>query len=502
MRKNIAVLVFGLFLIFAASAAYAQNSVPAEGVETTDDLSAFTPQIEVTQNIYKMPEDTDALGSAIQPLKVYNPYGAAGQPVVVEFTLSNIGSEYPFNQISLPPDAYALIMAVDKDLGVVLCKEKDASGLCRNAEVYDVWADMSALEQVSYAMGLGMSQLVSEVGGELEGKTCRYVDIYANLPASVKDRIKARNDGKPPDGVYVWDCLTIVDEPFFNSAVRRYCGDQITNACISELNKEVQQHTTSTPAGAIGGTVVGGAAGGLLTGGLGTVAGAIGGLAIGAQGDAVASAVPVVLSATVPKGTCIRPAFQKAQAGDVVGVFGDVVLARENLVVCGIGENGLQPNESVTFRFMVLIPADAPVVPTEELANLTSINEGITQSPSCVGSEFPENCHSIYAAVAPINKTTFLTTLRDIAGSIPQRAGGVISALWNLDLDAFTNYTQTQHNLAVGKPIWRGQGTFYVLGAQLQGDLVLFLWAAFISGAVTSSIIRRKTGAGAAVVRA
>src|SRR3972149_11332854 len=96
-------------------------SIYAQQIDT-DPFSGYQPQIDVKQTITPLPKD--ALGSAIQPLTIYNPYAAAGQPVVVEFTLTNIGKEYPYNQIPVPPDSYALVMSVDKDLGVVVCKEK------------------------------------------------------------------------------------------------------------------------------------------------------------------------------------------------------------------------------------------------------------------------------------------------------------------------------------------------------------------------------------------
>ena len=434
--------MFGLiFLILFAGVTFAA---------TPDEFEGIAPQIDVQTNIYELP--TDALSSAIAPLSITNPYAAAGIPVVVDFTLSNIGQEYPFNQIPLPPDSYALIMTVDKDLGVVICNEKNADGSCRFADTYDVWADMSGFEQVVYAMGMGVSQLVETVGGEVTGKTCRYVDVYAALPVGVQERIKVFNDGKPPDAVYTWDCLDIVDEPFFNQQVRSYCQNQITTACISELNREIGK-------------------------------------------QAVASTVPVLLSSHVPKGQCIRPAFEHAKAGDLIAVFGDAITASDNLVVCGIGTNGLNPNESVTFRFIVLVPADAPVVPIEEIPNLTELNEGVTMSPSCVGSDFPLNCHSIYAAVAPVNAETLLTHLVKLVGQVPKVAGGVFSAVWNTDPDGLKNYVQTQHNLSVGTPIWRGQGIFYVLGAQLQGEIFMLLWAAAASGLIMSGV-RRKTGVG------
>ena len=87
------------------------------------DRGCIKPQFNADFNVFPTPEGkiSSSLGE-IQAIRINNPYAAGGQPVVVEFTLQNIGDQlgYPFDKIDLPADVYALQLAVDKDIQVVM----------------------------------------------------------------------------------------------------------------------------------------------------------------------------------------------------------------------------------------------------------------------------------------------------------------------------------------------------------------------------------------------
>ncbi len=405
----------------------------------------ITPSISAKYNVF--PQGDNVIASSlgdIQPIKINNPYASAGQPVVVEFTLSNIGDQlgYPYDQIDLPADTYALQLAVDKDLGVVLA----------DGTRVDVWGMMTGTQKVGFLLGISTGQFWEEVTKSLAGRTCGYVEMTKYLPQNVQDKIKDVNNGKVGK-VYTWECIKIVDMPLFTDKVKSYCGTNINSACISKLNQNL--------------------------------------------GNSVNDVVTVLLSSgtksNLAKGECERP-----NSGTFWKDLGGWLAGNINVVQCSIGEKGIKPSESVTFRFVALVPSDTPVTSPEALKNLDDIKKadgelfgGYTESASCIDSANPTGCHTIYGAVYPASQSNLISWLGNKVSQIISLFPCSGSFVWNLgksDFGACMSTSSSGQNV-VGQPMWEGQGTFYVVGPALSASITFILWGAFASG--FASALRR-----------
>ena len=406
-----------------------------------DGKGCITPKFNVDYKVY--PQDSNAVTSSlgeVQAIRINNPYAAAGQPVIVEFTLQNIGDQvgYPFDKIDLPADVFALQLAVDKDIGVIMADGRRV----------DVWGMMTGWQRVGFLLQAGGAQFGEEVVKTLQGRTCGYVEISKYLPNTVQTKLQDMNGGNKAN-VYTWECIKIVDYPLFKTQLSGYCPDGINSACISRLNKNV--------------------------------------------GNSVSDVVTVLLSSgtksNIARGTCERP-----NSGTFWKSFGGYLAGNVNVVECAIGENGLKPGESVTFKFVALVPADAPVLNPQALQDLTDIKKtdgalfgGYTESASCIDSSNPKACHTVYGAVFPVSQDNLISWLADKGKTVLDLLGCSGKELWTLGKASFGACMANGHGDVdvVGDPIWEGQGIFYVLGPALSATITMILWGAAVAGALS-----------------
>lgn len=408
----------------------------------------LTPGFSVDTKIYPAPEK-DTIASSlgrVQPIRINNPYAVAGQPVIVEFTLENIGDQlgFPYDQITLPADTYALELGIDKDIRVIL----------PDGRIVDVWGFMTGMQKVGFLLKLSTAQAITEIKKEIKGGSCGYVEITKYLPNDVNDKLKDLNGGKSAR-VYSWECINVVDMPLFETEVKSYCGNSIDSACIAKLNEKV--------------------------------------------GNAVTDVVTVLLSSGsksgLQKGECERPNSGSFWAG-----LGGVLTNKANVVECSIGLNGLAPGESVTFQFVALVPADTPTLAPQALKELDDLKTtdgelygGYTESASCIDSSNPTACHSVYAGVYPVAHANLLSYLAGQTGTLLQSLKCGASWIWDLgnnDMKACLSTISSQGVKAIGEPLWEGQGVFYVVGAALSATINFILWGAFVSGAL-APIVRK-----------
>lgn len=429
-----ALLLSMIVLLFAGSV-FAEQ---VEGFVDESDQQEF-PQLRVTKKSYPAP--TADLVSAIEPIRVADPYVTAGQPFIIEFTLENIGDElgFPFNQIALSPDQYALVLMADNQYDHVILP---------NGTSFDLWGKMDPWEKFSFGIATSLDSFGSYVATELEGRDCGYVNVWPFIPIRIQNEITQANGGHRPAGLYNWSCVKLIDEDYFNSKVSTLCGGVIDSKCLAEINNRTY----------------------------------------------VGDTLQVGLVSTTPKNSCQRLSLHQ----DFWGRLGGTITGRGNFVDCGLGENGLPPGQEVTFSFIGLVPADAPVLSPADFAEVTEINEGYTQSASCLGTDYPENCHTIYAGVYPLRKeNAFNTIVNGITGILSQGAGIIVSTLYNLDTEAGIDAAITGGGImprAVGEPIWEGRGIFFVVGPGLKGSINLILMLTLVVAGLTGASFKRRTG--------
>jgi len=153
---SLSVLVLCFMFIFSfAPTVMAQDEMIENGCQIgevyLEGRGCIQPQFDVDFTVKPEPKGviSSSLG-AIQAIRINNPYAAGGQPVVIEFTLENIGDQlgYPFDKIDLPADVYALQLAVDKDIQVIMADGRRV----------DVWGMMSGYQKVMFLLGLSNGQ--------------------------------------------------------------------------------------------------------------------------------------------------------------------------------------------------------------------------------------------------------------------------------------------------------------------------------------------------------
>jgi len=421
-----------LILVLCTSIAFAQTELfPSEG-----KYGEF-PQIKTSETIYALPS---GIRTAIEPLRVTDPYVTAGQPFIIEFTLENVGDDYgyPFNQIALSPDAYMLVMMADNQFDQVILPD---------GSTYDLWNNMSAWEQFSFGFATATDSFGSFVGQQLEGRQCGYVNIWTHIPPRLQNEITVKNGGKKPEALYNWSCIKLIDEAYFNQKARDFCKGTYDAKCLAEINNRTY----------VGDTVM------------------------------------VMLSSQVERGKCERvvdQGFWEALGGAITG--------RMNGVECGIGESGLKPGESVTISFVGLVPVDAPVLSPQQFTQVADIDEGVTTSASCINSDFPENCHTIYAGVYPLAKDNLIKLVTDSTlGQLIKAGNLIIGTLYSLDLEFAKDAVLTSGGITarvVGKPIYEARGVFYIVGAGLKGNVQIILMLAVFASFVTGASLARRTG--------
>lgn len=421
MNKKI---ILGVLLIFLVGFPFA-SAIPEWKDLTPEEQQRM---IKVDQKFIPIYEKFIP-SSTINPIRVNDPYASAGQPVMIEFTLANVGTEFPFNQIPLPSDAFVLVAAIDKEVGF---RTSDGREL-------DVFSKMSGLQKFIFLTGLGLESSVNTVFATAIGQSCQFIDVFGILSKSVQEDAISRNNNKKPQ-VFMWDCLKLTDEETFKERVQEKCQDNsYTSACLSEINKQ--------NANSIGNTKV------------------------------------VALVSDLPKGTC------EQRRGKTT-----ISYLAKNVIACGIGENGLRPGETVTIRFVAVVPSDTPVLQDEELAKSSEIYpDGFTYSASCLNSQYPKTCHSFYAAVFPMATDNLFKIFLDSSFDLFNVGGCAINKLFYGDGASFEACVEAKATSVdtVGDPIYEGQGTFYVLAPQLQGQVTLVLFGYFIVGLLSSSTLNR-----------
>lgn len=404
----------------------------ALAIKDWDDLTPEEQKsmLKVTSKVIPLEKNIFA-SSTVNPIRVNDPFASAGQPVIAEFTLANVGSDFPFNQIPLPADSFALVMAVDKEIGF---RSEDGRSI-------DVLSKMTGLQKFMFITGLGFEVGVSDVTGALSGRTCQYVNVFDNLPKSVQEEVIDLNDNKKPE-VYMWDCLKITDEATFEERIEEACEDDgFSRSCLAEINEK--------------------------------------------SANSILNTNVVALVSDVPKGTC-----EQARGKTMTSWIA------KNVIKCGIGENGLRPGEQVTFKFVVIVPADTPVIQGEDLATSGEIqSEGFTYSASCMKSSNPKACHSIYSAVFPMATDNLLKITLDGMTDLFAVGGCGLNKLWFGSKSSFEACVEAKSTSidVVGEPIYEGQGTFFVLAPQLDAQLTLVLFGITLSGVVSALSVTRRS---------
>lgn len=447
--KRIIVLLICVFMLFATIsgvlAAFDErcenaNEYYLDGTGCVEPKMSYTTTISATN-------DKAATASSLEAIAVSNPWAAQGQPVVVKFTLSNIGDQYsyPYNQIPLSPDSYVLLMGVDKDIGII---NKDG-------KIYNIWNDyMNVWDKLVFLVLGSSGEFIEKVKIELKGQQCGYVNVYSYMTQRVKDKVVEVTGGA---SMLSWQCLKIVDMPYFSEKISSMCPDGIDNACIAKINQDSSVAASDT--------------------------------------------VQVMLSSThngdIPRGECIRPS-------KLEGIWGSLAKITQpsgkwNLVKCSIGDEGLKPGESVTFNFVVFVPRDAPIVSAKEQRELYGIKGldesgfgGYTESYYCNNDKNAKACHSVYAAVYPMKTETFLSKAADGLNGAVQ--------IGSCTLKMFLEKTNFNDCLSAkgfgagisGEPIYEGVGIFYVIGPVLKGAIEMILWIAVVAGGLTGLFL--KTG--------
>lgn len=397
---------------------------------TDAELDSASKSLDVQYKITELPKSL--YSSTAQTLQIQDPFSAPGQPVIIEFTLSNVGAEFPFNQIPLPADTFALMVAIDPDLNF---RTDDGREI-------DYFERMTGIQKFLTVSRLGVVKFGSEITNEVSGRQCEFIDVFSHLPISAQQEITNINDGKKPDGIFAWDCIRVTNEEFFKDSVEDNCkAEGYSSSCLAKVNKR-------------------GADGGFT------------------------DHTTVALVSDVPKGQCEAVRSTK----NVVSFLS------KSVVKCGIGSNGLQPGDSVTFRFYAVVPADTPAVNPDDLDKAQEIREFTSFSQSCLDSQFPLNCHTIYASVIPIATDNLLSVSVDGLTDALQVGNCGFQKLWKGSNTDFTDCVRSRAGgiSTIGEPIWEGRGVFFVLAPDLSGQVTLVLFASGMVGVVGGTIFRRR----------
>jgi len=486
----------GLFILCATFTGALAQSECDLGQVYVDGIGCKEPQISVTKTISSEQKVfSSSLTGEISTIRIDNPYTAVGQPVLAKITVSNIGSEYPFNLIPLPANQYGLVLTLDPAEQLTY---KDSEGIYRLAELNDY---MDKWDWIKY-------QLVKAWGdykAVTSSNICQYVEHTGMIPQSTqqkfvwakyKDEMKTAHsgindknfmasgvlwwskDGKIDEAdlkkyfpaMYEWECLRVTDRATFENEVQdsSYCGSgALDMGCISKYMKDNVGKLKTTSF--------------------------------------------VILSndrSIVDEKECVYDDDSK-------------------LTYCGIGDDGICPpnsksyckgETSYTFEFIILTPADAPALSPSEFDKL--INEdtikqgteasgstgevyqyGYTSSPSCPNDDYSSGCHILEVKVQAISETGMKEFFKTVVGSTALGAGagaifgatgaGVGSAIAGVFgiVKGIMTYGQT---VLIGNAIYQGRGIFYVVAPALKVSVTMILWLALLAGASTPIMLGRK----------
>ena len=450
-KKNILLLfvIFNLLITpFSAFALDERCDFPDEVF--VEGAGCFSPKIKVDTKVYLEKEGSPIASSSsilggdqIDAIKITNPFAAQGQPVIVKFTLENIGDQfgYPYNQIDLPPDNYVLMLGVDKDIGI---RDKEN-------RLVDIWGLMSTWERFAYIMVTSSVEFATMVRSELKGEVCGYVDLskasqlgIKAVPQRILDIVKERTGS---ERIMVWSCLKITDKPFFATELKAYCNKNIDSSCMSKISNDF--------------------------------------------GNSVSDTIQVLLSSSdegeILKGECVRPHSGKGLWGYLKKLA--LPMIDWNIVKCSLGDDGLKPGEKVTFDFVVLVPRDAPVVNPRNIDELKFFGdrteeEAVYTFDTVCRDDNPnvKACHSIYAGVYPARTKNWLNVIGKGFTNSLKLGSCTISGIFTSAKISTCSQGKGFDINAVGEPIWEGSGIFYIVGPVLKATIEMVLWAAALAG--------------------
>ncbi len=397
MNKRKISATFVILIIFlgliVAPFALADDSQCNLGEVYVNGAGCQVPDIKVTKTVKTMEGVviSSAVGGTLEAIRIDNPFAAPGQPVLVELTLSNVGTQYPFNLIPLPPNQYAFVMTLDP-VDKVLYKKEDGTydRYDMNKIKWGSWFGSDWFAKGVYLLKKSLRDFKEVTSEDL----CKYVEVgdlfpdfakqrfvYDNYENEMEDRhgrISEKNfidkidDEDLEDffpAVYEWECIRSVDRESFETEIQdEYCGSTITMGCMGEyMQDNIGKLKTSSF---------------------------------------------VILTDEVGEGTC------EYDQGDGV-------------TYCGVGQDGICPegsesycdgDSSYTYEFVMLVPADAPALSPQEfdiLVNSGDIlgdfktnsatgeqyNFGFTQSATCPDDDYSGACHTLNVRVQAVNKS-------------------------------------------------------------------------------------------------
>jgi len=304
----------------------------------------------------------------------------------------------------------------------------------KNGNAVDVSEYMTALQKFFYTISVGLeggAKFLIDMG---KGAQCTYVNVWDNLPSNTKTELQSAYG--TINGVFAWDCMKITDKISFDRQVKRQCRKEgFDAACMSKLNS---------------------------------------------QGSVSLRNWVFVKLSSKPKGQC---GFYSGKT--------PISFFAKNLVECGIGQNGLMPQEEVKVRFIIIVPADTPMLSQEGIENLPDLDRRWSANPSCLNSAYPRACHTLNTAVFPIQKDSLPSIFVDHLGDLLTISSCFGSkVLYGAGSSFDTCFRNKVGNLdPIGEAIYEASGTFYVLPPDLDGRARLIMIALLLSGFATTGAV-------------
>lgn len=447
-----------------------------------------TPKIKMTQDI-RAADGTaiaSSVGGDLEAIRIDNPFAAPGQPVLVDLTISNIGAQYPFNIIPLPPNQYAFVVTIDP-VDKILYKKED--GTYGRYDLNDVaWGSWFGSSWVSKGWYY-LKKAIADFNVATSEDICKYVEVGDMFPDYAKKtfvwdnyrsemlerhgRVTDNNFADKIDdsdikeffpAVFEWQCIRSVDRESFEQEVEEYCGNTITLGCVGAYMKDhVGKLKTSSF---------------------------------------------VLLTDEVQEGKC---EYDPDDGVTYCGVGSDGI--------CPPGNTACQGESSYTYQFVLLVPADAPALSPQEFESL--INDGtiqgdfkqsattgetyqfgFTESATCPDDDFSGGCHTLNVRVQAVNKNGLTTFFKKAlgwggAGTIGGLIAGAtpLGAAFGIGVGVIKGIMVWGDYELIGAPIYEGQGIFYVVAPALKVAALFTLWLAIAAGTVgTLYATRRRTG--------
>lgn len=431
MKKLIVSIILILSLVSLISPAL--GAISTSGKYMTPDGKEVDMNIKIEKRI--IPQDF----SQPSALKIVNPYAAAGQVVVAQIVVTNEGGSYPFNYITLPPDQFGLMVAVDKGNEFVTCQNQPDLG----KRYWEVFRNDG--ERLYWWLAIQESRNNYAIWQKsVSGRTCISYDATKStvfpFPASLGDVLNQRLcGGGGVNSIIMWDCLKIVDDYHWQNLVKTNCPNGVIDeSCTTTLNDAQKYISKSTE-----------------------------------------NFVP---SDTI---TCMLTSDPVNQV-DMNPKSGT---KPNSMVRCGIGPNGLKPGESATFSFYIMIPADTPLA-TKETLDAVQFGTEPTVREDCSELGNPSGCHGLYVAVYPLATQTVMSDFSNWLTNAVSCGG---ATRYFLDKNGFDQCwaSKTSAERVVGEPIRAERGIFFIFGPALGFSVNMMLLGALVAGTFGGVIGRR-----------